>query len=164
MQKETLCRGVLETILGDKIGKITELSRQKIINNTYGAKGVRFDVLVKDDNERLYNIEMQMTNEPDLPYRLRYYQGSIDIASLGVGQAYNELPQTIIIFLCNGDMLGNGLPISTIRKRCDEDGCVVEDGTTHIVINYSLDYLIGDEELRALCKYCKTIALLLFLF
>ena len=65
---------------------------------------------------------MQMANEPDLAHRLRYYQGSIDIASLGMGQAYSELPQTIIIFLCNKDMLGNGLPISTIHKHCDEDG------------------------------------------
>ena len=41
MQKETLCKKILEVILGNKIGKITKLSRQKIINNTYGAKGVR---------------------------------------------------------------------------------------------------------------------------
>ena len=88
---------MLEAILGDEIGEIREFYQQKIINNAYGAKGVRFDVLVKDDKERLYNIEMQMTNEPDLAHRLRYYQGSIDIASLDVGQAYSELPQTIIM-------------------------------------------------------------------
>jgi len=116
----------------------------------------RFLVLVKDDKERLYNIEMQMTNEPDLAHRLRYYQGSIDIASLDVGQAYSELPQTIIIFLCKGDMLGNGLPISTIHKRCDEDGRIIEDGTMHVVINYSLDYLIKNAKLRGLATYCKT--------
>jgi len=156
MQNEELCKKMLEVILGNKIGKITRLSRQKIINNTYGAKGVRFDVLAKDTRETLYNIEMQMTCEEDLIHRLRYYQSSLDMASLDVGQAYNELPKTIIIFLCNGDMLGNGLPISTIRKRCDEDGCIIEDGTTHIVINYLLDYLIKDEGLRGLCRYCKT--------
>ena len=33
---------------------------------------------------------------------------------------------------------------------------IVNDGTKHIVINYSLYDLIEDEELKALCKYCKT--------
>ena len=33
-------------------------------------------------------------------------------------------------------MLGNGLPISTIHKRCDEDGRIIEDGTMHVIINY----------------------------
>ena len=53
-------------------------------------------------------------------------------------------------------MLGNGLPISTIHRRCDEDGSIVQDGTVHIIINYLLYYLIEDEGLRALCRYCKT--------
>lgn len=156
MQNKKFCKRMLEIILQDKIGEITELYQQKIINNTYCAKGVRFDVLAKDDRETLYNIEMQMTHEKDLLHRLRYYQGSIDVASLSIGQDYNELLKTIIIFLCNGDILGNGLPISTIRKRYDENEYIAQDGTTHIVINYSLDYLIENEELRALCRYCKT--------
>jgi len=53
-------------------------------------------------------------------------------------------------------MLGNGLPISTMHRYCDENGLRVEDGTKHIVINYSLADLIKNEELRALCRYCKT--------
>ena len=57
MQNKELCTKILETILGDKIGKITYLNQQKIIANSYGAKGVRLDVLAKDEEEKLYNVE-----------------------------------------------------------------------------------------------------------
>lgn len=156
MQDPLLCKKVLQTVLGRRIGGIITLKRQEIIDNTYGAKGVRLDVLAKDDEKKLYNVEMQMSNDSSLPYRLRYYQGSLDVAALDKGQDYDELPQTIIIFLCNGDILGRGLPICTIQKYCAEDGIIVDDGTKHIVLNYSLYDLIEDEELKALCRYCKT--------
>ena len=156
MQDPRLCKKVLQTVLGRRIGDIITLNRQEIIDNSYGAKGVRLDVLAKDDEKKLYNVEMQMSNDPFLAYRLRYYQGSLDVAALDKGQDYDELPQTIIIFLCNGDMLGRGLPICTIQKYCAEDGIIVNDGTKQIVINYSLYDLIEDEELKAFCRYCKT--------
>ena len=156
MQNEGLCKKVLQTILGERIGNIIALNRQEIIDNSYGAKGVRLDVLVKDDEKKLYNVEMQMSNDSSLVYRLRYYQGSLDITALDKGQDYDELPDTIIIFLCNGDMLGRGLPICTIQKYCTEDGTIVDDGTKQIVLNYSLYDLIEDKELKALCRYCKT--------
>ena len=156
MQNEGLCKKVLQTILGERIGNIIALNRQEIIDNSYGAKGVRLDVLVKDDEKKLYNVEMQMSNDSSLVYRLRYYQGSLDVTALDKGQDYDELPDTIIIFLCNGDMLGRGLPICTIQKYCTEDGTIVDDGTKQIVLNYSLYDLIEDKELKALCRYCKT--------
>ena len=156
MQDPLLCKKVLQTVLGRRIGGIITLKRQEIIDNSYGAKGVRLDVLAKDDEKKLYNVEMQMSNDSSLVYRLRYYQGSLDVAALDKGQDYDELPQTIIIFLCNGDMLGRGLPICTIKKYCVEDGIIVDDGTKQIVINYSLYDLIEDEELKAFCRYCKT--------
>ena len=156
MQDPLLCKKVLQTVLGRRIGGIITLKRQEIIDNSYGAKGVRLDVVAKDDEKKLYNVEMQMSNDSSLVYRLRYYQGSLDVAALDKGQDYDELPQTIIIFLCNGDMLGRGLPICTIQKYCAEDGIIVDDGTKQIVINYSLYDLIEDEELKAFCRYCKT--------
>ena len=156
MQNEGLCKKVLQTILGERIGNIIALNRQEIIDNSYGAKGVRLDVLAKDDEKKLYNVEMQMSNDSSLVYRLRYYQGSLDVTALDKGQDYDELPDTIIIFLCNGDMLGRGLPICTIQKYCTEDGTIVDDGTKQIVLNYSLYDLIEDKELKALCRYCKT--------
>ena len=156
MQNKKLCKKILETILGSEIGQITHLNQQKIIGNSYGAKGVRLDVLAKDAEEKLYNIEMQMSNDAHLIYRLRYYQASLDVATLDSGQSYAELPSSIIIFLCNTDALGYALPVYTLEKYCNELRRVVSDRTKHMVVNYSLYEDIKDEELKAFCRYCKT--------
>ena len=156
MQNKELCGKIIQTLLGNKIGKIVELTPQNIIKNTYSSKGVRLDVLAKDEDQKLYNIEMQMMNEHYIIFRLRYYQASIDISSLEAGQGYDELPNVIIVFLCNKDPLGYNLPLYTLKNYCLQTNSVVDDGTTHIIINYSLYELIEDEELRAFCRYCKT--------
>ena len=156
MQNRGLCVKIIQTLLRNKIGKITELTPQNIVKNTYGSKGVRFDVLVKDDKQRLYNIEMQMMNEYYIVFRLRYYQGSIDVSSLESGQGYDELPDVIIIFLCSKDPLGYNLPVYTLKNYCVQTKSIVDNGATHIIVNYSLYELIEDEELRAFCRYCKT--------
>ena len=156
MQNKKLCGKIIQTLLGNKIGKIVELIPQNIIKNTYSSKGVRLDVLAKDEEQKLYNIEMQMMNEYYIIFRLRYYQASIDISSLEAGQGYDELPNVIIVFLCNKDPLGYNLPLYTLKNYCLQTNSVVDDGTTHIIINYSLYELMEDKELRAFCRYCKT--------
>ncbi|MGP1438797.1 MAG: Rpn family recombination-promoting nuclease/putative transposase [Treponema sp.] len=138
MQNTNLCAKIIQTLLCEKIGKITKVIPQNKIENTYTSKGVRLDVLVKDEKQCLYNIEMQMMTEHYIVFRLRYYQGSIDVSSLDSGQSYNELPNVIIVFLCNKDPLGYNLPIYTLKNYCLQTNSVIEDGTTHIIINYSL--------------------------
>lgn len=136
MQNEKLSTKITQTILGEKIGTITKLTTQKIIKNSYGSKVVRLDVLVKDDESRLYSIEMQMMNEDCIIFRLRYYQGSIDVSLLESEQGYNELPNVIIIFLCRKDPLGYNIPVYILKNYCLQTNSVVENGTTHIIINY----------------------------
>lgn len=136
MQNEKLSTKIIQTILGEKIGTITKLTTQKIIKNSYGSKVVHLDVLVKDDESRLYSIEMQMMNEDCIVFRLRYYQGSIDVSLLESEQGYNELPNVIIIFLCRKDPLGYNIPVYILKNYCLQTNSVVENGTTHIIINY----------------------------
>ena len=156
MQCQKLCAEILQTILGQKIGNITKIVPQNTIESSYGSKGVRLDVLVEDEKRRLYNIEMQMMTENYIVFRIRYYQGAIDVSSLESGQGYDELPNVIIIFLCNKDPLGYNFPVYTLKNYCLQTNTVIDDGTTHIIINYSLYELIDNKELRAFCKYCKT--------
>ena len=136
MQNEKLSTKITQTIFGEKIGTITKLTTQKTIKNSYGSKVVRLDVLVKDDESRLYSIEMQMMNEDCIVFRLRYYQSSIDVSLLESEQGYNELPNVIIIFLCRKDPLGYNIPVYILKNYCLQTNSVVENGTTHIIINY----------------------------
>ena len=81
-----LCKELTELILNRKIGKIIPKGPQKAIEITSDGKGVRFDVYMEDDTSTIYDIEMQQTNADNLPKRMRYYQGMIDLDLMERGQ------------------------------------------------------------------------------
>ena len=58
MEHESLCRPFLEILFRTQIDKITYLSTQDNVTTNSGAKTVRLDVLVKDEDGTSYNIEM----------------------------------------------------------------------------------------------------------
>lgn len=43
------------------------------------------DIYVEDEKNSVYNLEMQVHNEGDLPFRTRYYQGIIYLNLLKKG-------------------------------------------------------------------------------
>ena len=58
MEHESLCRPFLEMLFSAQIDKITYLSTQDNVSTNSGAKTVRLDVLVKDEDGTSYDIEM----------------------------------------------------------------------------------------------------------
>ncbi len=72
---EELCKELLELILGKRIRRINYLAKQKVIDITSDGKGVRLDVYLEDDENTVFDIEMQTTTNKNLPKRTRYYQG-----------------------------------------------------------------------------------------
>ena len=52
---------------------------------------------------------MQVVNKKDLSKRSRYYQGMIDLNSIEKGELYNDLKDSIIIFICKFDPFKKGL-------------------------------------------------------
>lgn len=82
-----------------KISRIEYVEDQKSVDMTYDGKGVRFDVYVEDD-DTVYDIEMQTSITVDIPKRIRYYQGMIDLNLITAGESYKKLKKTFIIFIC----------------------------------------------------------------
>lgn len=82
-----LCKELLELILNVKISRIEYVEDQKSVDMTYDGKGVRFDVYVEDD-DTVYDIEMQTSITVDIPKRIRYYQGMIDLNLITAGESY----------------------------------------------------------------------------
>lgn len=119
--------------------------------------GVRLDVYVEDDENKIYDIEMQTALDSNIPRRSRYYQSIIDTNILEKSLDYNKLNDTYIIFICKKDLFGMGLPIYTFQNACDELNTLkLNDGAKKIIVNASgrkeklpseikdfLDYLIG---------------------
>ena len=73
MSHPGLCQKLLERIFPDmEIDHIEYPELQKSINLDYEAKGIRLDVYVKDENNTVYNIEMQAIDTKELPKRSRH--------------------------------------------------------------------------------------------
>lgn len=115
---EALCRRLLEIILDRKIAKLVYLNDQESIKETWDGKGVRLDVYLEDELDTVYDIEMQASEDRDLPKRSRYYQGMIDLNLIEKGARYKALKKSFIIFICTFDPFGEKEPIYTFENRC----------------------------------------------
>ena len=157
MQNPDLCKRLIEMILADTIGKIAYISVQHNINTYEQAKSVRFDVLVQTENGKFYDVEMQVSNEKNIPNRMRFYQAAIDISFLDKGNFYNDLNDSFIIFICTFDAIGKNRPIYTFENICLEDkNTSLQDGTKKVIINSEAFKDTKDKELKEFLKYLKT--------
>ncbi len=130
------CKPLLEYILNVKIGKIEYPELQKEIDKRYQSKSIRLDVYVEDDENTVYNIEIQTTNKRNLAKRMRYYQGMIDLNIIDKGEDYSSLKKSFVIFICTYDPFGKDRYIYTFKNRCDEEeNLILNDGAVKIVLN-----------------------------
>ena len=157
MQNPKLCKKLIEMILADTIGKIAYISIQHNINTYEQAKSVRFDVLVQTENGKFYDVEMQVSNEKNIPKRMRFYQAAIDISFLDKGNFYNDLNDSFIIFICLFDVLGKNRSIYTFENICLEDKNIsLQDGTKKVIINAEEFKDTKNKELKEFLEYLKT--------
>ena len=157
MQNPRLCKKLIEMILADTIGKIAYISIQHNINTYEQAKSVRFDVLVQAENGNFYDVEIQVSNEKNIPKRMRFYQAAIDISFLDKGNFYNDLNESFIIFICLFDVIGKNRPVYTFENICIEDKNIsLQDGTKKVIINSEAFKNTEDKDLKEFLEYLKT--------
>ena len=156
-ENEDLCKELAELVIGRKIGGIVRTEKQKSIQNSYDGHGVRFDVYFEDEEQKVYDIEMQRSDTYELTYRSRYYQSMIDGEYLERNEKYRELPDSYIIFLCTFDIFKLGYHKYSFIPKCREvEGLELKDGTDRIFIcaggdrddvspdmKSFIDYLVG---------------------
>ena len=148
------CKPLLEMILGVKIREIRYPELQKTINERYASKGVRLDAYVEDDAGTVYDVEIQTADKKNLPKRMRYYQGLIDLHILEKGEDYAALRKSFVIFICAYDPFGKGRYVYEFDSRCRQDFRVVlGDEATKVVLNAK--GRVGDisADLKALLRY-----------
>lgn len=136
MSDKEVCKEFLEKLLDIEIEKIDMPENQKTIDLLLESKGIRLDIYVKDENNTVYNVEMQRGKHRNLPKRLRYYQGNIDLDLINKGDDYNKLSKSYIIFICTFDLFEKGRHKYTFETVCKEDSTVkLLDDTHKIVLN-----------------------------
>ena len=100
---------------------------------------------------------MQVSNERNIPKRMRFYQAAIDISFLDKGNSYNNLNDSFIIFICLFDAIGKNRPIYTFENLCIEDkNTPLQDGTRKVIINAEAFNNTEDKELKGFLEYLKT--------
>jgi predicted transposase/invertase (TIGR01784 family) len=119
MRDPVHCKPMLETIIGKEIARIEYPETQKTIDLAADAKSVRLDVYCTDDEYTVYQIEMQVRGTSDIPKRMRYGQGMIDLNLIEKGQTYSDLNKTIIIFICKEDIFKKNRCIVTVMSDDD---------------------------------------------
>ena len=136
MRNKKLCRTLLEMILKVKVGRIKFLTSHHAIQIAPNAKGIIMDVYLKDEN-KVINVEMQVSNHGDLPRRARYYQAAADIDTTPKGSKYKDLKQNYVIFICTFAPFLKGKPIYSFQNYCINYGVPIPlaDGTEKIFLN-----------------------------
>ena len=119
MRDPTACRGLIERLFpGKKVktiyfpgqdGRSREVKGEsmreavaeveKTMINGLESRSVRLDVLFEEDNT-LYDIEMQIDREEEIAKRSRYYHTSMARQGLKKGQPYRMLKSNYVIFVC----------------------------------------------------------------
>ena len=154
MSNKEICKPVLEQILNIKIRDIEYLDYEETIQIAPGSKSIRLDIYVEDDNNTVFNLEMQTTNYEELPKRSRYYQDIIDLKLIEKGQAYDILKTSYVIFICTFDFFEKNRSIYEFENICVDDSDIkLNDGTHKIFLNTKGNRDGISEELQMLLDY-----------
>ncbi|MBQ5650250.1 MAG: Rpn family recombination-promoting nuclease/putative transposase [Selenomonadaceae bacterium] len=159
MEKQELCKKLIECILGIKIKSISYMEHEKSFEANLKSKGIRLDLFVIDEDGVAYDIEMQMDNsyKEFLGRRTRYYVSTMDNNALKKGERYSQLRKSYVIFICTFDPFGRGLAKYTFNAICNEDhSLVLDDGVTRVFINTEGDRHRISKELASLIGYIST--------
>lgn len=124
---------ILSVIMGKNL--IVKSVKSQPVEDNFFSRSCRFDVLAEDSTGKIYNIEVQNSNEGAIPRRARYNCEKLDELVIRKGMAYNDYPETYVIFITQNDVLGDGLPIYHIRRHIEENGKLFDDGQQIIYVN-----------------------------
>ena len=148
MQKEDVAVKILQTIFPeheidrveyldgfDSMDPVKEQTVQKFIQVNPAMKSIRLDLYFKNSN-KVYNIEMQRSNDEDIAHRARYYSSIIDANLIEQGTTYDKLLDSYVIFLCTTDPFKKGNYIYKFKSMCENEKDLCENnGRYNIYLN-----------------------------
>ena len=128
---------VLQVIMDKKDLHVVESVVQKDYKNLQGRSAI-LDCVVRDVEDKRYDVEVQQKNEGASPKRSRYHSGLVDMNTLEAGHDFDELPDSYVIFITRGDVLGLGLPVGHIDRKIEEVDQAFEDGSHIVYVNAAM--------------------------
>lgn len=174
---EQLCRIILETVLGRKLGKIEVIAQKNIPGVNPKRHGIMLDAYItaersdakdkhdrlKDSSSELVEIQKDIYDIEPNTYKIgfearrgRFYHSLIDTRMLKSGVKYNRLKNVVVIMIQPYDLFGKNRLMYTFATKCEEDPTIeYDDGIKTIYLytkgkegNYS-------QELRDMLKFIE---------
>ena len=137
MEREENCLAILRAILPElKITAVKRRENEHPVNYLAfdDERGVRFDAIIEDDQERFYDVEMQVANQPGLGKRVRYYQAQLDQETLKKGEDYDDLRESYVIFFCAFDPCGQDRRLYQFHYYEDDDRQLRLPTNSHVIL------------------------------
>lgn len=125
---------LLQIILQRSDLKVAQVHVQHEVKNLQG-RSARLDILAVDEENRVYNIEIQRDDRSASVKRARYNSSLIDANITEPGEQYENLNETYVIFITEHDVLKGGRPIYCIERTVQETGESFGDGTHILYVN-----------------------------
>lgn len=134
VQDDSLCARLLRELLPFLKIKEVASETQKEIKNTLVSKAIRLDVQATDENQGIYDLEMQMSSKFEHK-RARYYRAVIDANQIRQGKAYDTLPPAIVIVLSPFPNVDSKQKICCFRTYCPEASIGLNDQSLICLVN-----------------------------
>ena len=110
---------LIQIILGKDDIKVTSTKTQEEFINVYGRM-VTLDIVARDADNKLYNIEVQRDKYKAPPQRARFHAAVTDITLLKDRQPFKEMPERYTIFITEEDKFNHGLPVYHVENKIAE--------------------------------------------
>ncbi len=101
MEHRDACEYLISALLGRKITLVEHKTQFSIRN--IEKHSIVIDVLVKDEDGKLYDVEVNTGEGGFHERRLRYYNAAIDWSYLDKGKQYSELPELYLLYITTED-------------------------------------------------------------
>lgn len=114
----------LEDLEIDPVGYDTQFDAKRLA----GSRSLMLDVHGGDTKGRKYDLEMEKWDAS--PERAEFHIATMLIEHLHEGEAFSDLPETYVIFMCEHDVVGNRRAVNQFSYRNDDlfmEGSGVEE-------------------------------------
>ena len=147
MEDYAACEELLQVILENPQLKVKPetLVAQKSLRNL-AKRSVRLDAYIEGIEDKVYNIEIQRSDNCNHVKRVRYNASTITVNKSEPGDEFEHVQDVIVIYISEFDMFGAGKTIYHVENVVKETGKTVNDGLMSVYVNTEVidNTLIGE--------------------
>ena len=147
MEDSAACEELLQVILENPQLKVKSetLVAQKSLRNL-AKRSVRLDAYIEGREDKVYNIEIQRSDNCNHVKRVRYNASTITVNKSEPGDEFEHVQDVIVVYISEFDMFGAGKTVYHVENVIRETGEAVKDGLMAVYVNTEVkeDTLIGE--------------------